>query len=67
VCTVRESDGAGSPGDFFHGDDVRQVAHVAAAELCVGRDAEKPHVTLKKYGTDLMLKRIQENARIVIE
>ncbi len=44
VGTVGEANGGGSTADFFHGDDVRQVAHVGAAVFFAHGDTQQAHV-----------------------
>ena len=39
---VGQAHRTGGPADFFHRDDVRQVAELGTAELALDRDAEQP-------------------------
>jgi hypothetical protein len=45
VRAVGEGDARRSPGDFLHGDDVREIAEPDAAVLLLGGDAEQAHAT----------------------
>ena len=44
VGAVRKANGGGGPADFFHGDDVGQVAHVGTAVLLLHGNTQQAHV-----------------------